>query len=92
MVETHPEPVHPVLIVGGGLVGASLAIALDCAGVDAALVEATPAGSMPAVFDERNLSFAEATVNALTALGVLQKLRAPGGPIREIHVLSLIHI
>ncbi|MCD9124488.1 2-octaprenyl-6-methoxyphenyl hydroxylase [Luteimonas fraxinea] len=86
MVETHPEPVHPVLIVGGGLVGASLAIALDRAGVDAALVEATPPASMPAVFDERNLSFAEATVNALTALGVLQKLRAPGGPIREIHV------
>ncbi|MDR6991279.1 2-octaprenyl-6-methoxyphenyl hydroxylase [Luteimonas sp. 3794] len=77
---------HPVLIVGGGLVGASLAIALDRAGVDAALVEATPPGSMPAVFDERNLSFAEATVNALTVLGVLQKLRAPGGPIREIHV------
>lgn len=86
MVETHPAPVHPVLIVGGGLVGASLAIALDRAGVDAALVEATPPASMPAVFDERNLSFAEATVNALTALGVLQKLRAPGGPIREIHV------
>ncbi|MDR7192153.1 2-octaprenyl-6-methoxyphenyl hydroxylase [Luteimonas terrae] len=86
MVDTHPEPVHPVLIIGGGLVGASLAIALDRAGVDAALVEATPPGSMPMVFDERNLSFAEATVNALTALGVLQKLRAPGGPIREIHV------
>ncbi|MET0327995.1 MAG: 2-octaprenyl-6-methoxyphenyl hydroxylase [Luteimonas sp.] len=77
---------HPVLIVGGGLVGASLAIALDRAGIDTALVEATPAGAMPAVFDERNLSFAEATVNALTALGVLQKLRVPTGPIREIHI------
>lgn len=86
MVETSPEPVHPVLIVGGGLVGASLAIALERAGVEVAMVESTPAGSMPAVFDERNLSFAEATINALTALGVLQKLRAPGGPIREIHV------
>jgi len=75
-----------VLIVGGGLVGASLAIALDRAGVETALVEATPAGAMPPVFDERNLSFAEATVNALTALGVLRKLRAPTGPIREIHV------
>ena len=75
-----------MVIVGGGLVGASLAIALDRIGVDVALVEATAAGALPAVFDERNLSFADATINALTALGVLQKLRAPGGPIRRIHV------
>lgn len=77
---------HEVVIVGGGLVGASLAIALDRIGVDTALVEATPAGALPPVFDQRNLSFAEASVNALTALGVMQKLRAPTGPIRRIHV------
>ena len=77
---------HDVLIVGGGLVGASLAIALDRIGLDVGLVEATPAGALPAVFDQRNLSFAEATVNALTALGVMQKLRMPAGPIERIHV------
>ncbi|MCL1634453.1 2-octaprenyl-6-methoxyphenyl hydroxylase [Luteimonas sp. SX5] len=77
---------HDVLIVGGGLVGASLAIALDRLGLDTALVEATPAGALPAVFDQRNLSFAAATVNALTALGVMQKLSAPTGPIRSIQV------
>jgi 2-octaprenyl-6-methoxyphenol hydroxylase len=76
---------HDVLIVGGGLVGASLVIALDRIGIDVGLVEAAPAGALPAVFDERNLSFAEATVNALTALGVMQKLRAPTGAIRRIH-------
>ncbi len=77
---------HDVLIIGGGLVGASLAIALDRIGLDVGLVEATPAGGLPAVFDERNLTFADASVNALTALGVLQKLRTPGGVIRRIHV------
>ncbi|MCD9028917.1 2-octaprenyl-6-methoxyphenyl hydroxylase [Luteimonas sp. BDR2-5] len=77
---------HEVVIVGGGLVGASLAVALDRAGIDTALVEATPPGAMPAVFDQRNLSFAEATVNALTALGILQKLQVPAGPIRQIHI------
>jgi 2-octaprenyl-6-methoxyphenol hydroxylase len=77
---------HDILIVGGGLVGASLAIALDLAGLDVGLVEATPPGGLPPVFDERNLSFAEATVNALTALGVLRHLRAPTGAIERIHV------
>lgn len=78
--------IHDVLIVGGGLVGASLAIALDRLGLDVGLVEATPPGALPAVFDERNLSFAEATLNALTALGVMQKLRASTGAIERIHV------
>jgi 2-octaprenyl-6-methoxyphenol hydroxylase len=77
--------VHDVLIVGGGLVGASLAIALEGAGLDVAMVEATPAGTLPAVFDQRNLSFAEATVNALDALGVMALLQSPTAPIRHIH-------
>lgn len=76
---------HDVVIIGGGLVGASLAIALEGSGLDVAMVEAAPAMAMPAVFDERNLSFAEATVNALTALGVMQRLRAPTGAITRIH-------
>ena len=76
---------HDVVVVGGGLVGASLAIALEDSGLDVAMVEAAPAAAMPAVFDERNLSFAEATVNALTALGVMQRLRAPTGAITRIH-------
>ena len=75
-----------MVIVGGGLVGASLAIALDRTGLDVGLVEAAPAGALPAVFDERNLSFADATVNALEALGVMAKLRAPTGAITRIHV------
>ncbi len=77
---------HDVVIVGGGLVGASLAIALDRLGIDTGLVEAAPPTAMPPVFDQRNLSFATATVNALTALGVMQKLRTPAGPIRRIHI------
>lgn len=77
---------HDVVIVGGGLVGASLAIALERLNLDVGLIEATGPGAMPAVFDQRNLSFAAATVNALAALGVMQKLRAPTGPIRRIHI------
>ena len=77
---------HDVVIVGGGLVGASLAIALDGLPLDVALVEATPPGDLPAVFDQRNRSLAAASVNALEALGVMRELRTPAGPIRRIHV------
>ena len=56
--DSRSLPSHDVLIVGGGLVGASLAIALDGLGLDVGMVEASPAGALPAVFDERNLSFA----------------------------------
>ena len=77
---------HDVVIVGGGRVGASLATPLARQGVEVGLVEAAPAGQMPAVFDQRNLSFAAATVNALTALGVMQQLRTPTAPIRRIHI------
>jgi 2-octaprenyl-6-methoxyphenol hydroxylase len=77
---------HDVVIVGGGLVGASLALALERGGLDVAMVEATPAARLPEVFDQRNLSLAEASVNALDALGVLPALRAPSGEIRRIHV------
>ena len=77
---------HDVVIVGGGLVGASLALALERSGLDVAMVEATPAARLPEVFDQRNLSLAEASINALHALGVLPALRAPTGAIRRIHV------
>ncbi|QIL21329.1 2-octaprenyl-6-methoxyphenyl hydroxylase [Thermomonas sp. HDW16] len=85
-IPSQQARVHDVLIVGGGLVGASLAIALEPLGLDVAMVEAAPAGALPAVFDQRNLSFAEATINALTALGVMPLLQAPTGSIRRIHI------
>lgn len=84
--EAPPAASHDVLIVGGGLVGASLAIALDRTGLDVALLEAAPLGALPAVFDQRNLSLAEASVHALQALGVMARLRAPTGAIRRIHI------
>jgi 2-octaprenyl-6-methoxyphenol hydroxylase len=76
-----------VLIVGGGLVGASLAIALDAAGVAATLVEtAAPRTGMPPSYDERNLALARATVNGLDAIGVWRHAAAHATPIRHIRV------
>ena len=77
----------PVLVVGGGLVGASLAIALDAAGVDAVLVEAAaPRADAQPSYDERNLALARATVNGLEAIGVWRHAVDQATPIRHIHV------
>jgi 2-octaprenyl-6-methoxyphenol hydroxylase len=75
-----------VLIVGGGLVGASLAIALDDCGLAVALAEAVPPRvDLQPSYDERNLALARASVNALESLGVLDA-SSPIAPIRRIHV------
>jgi 2-octaprenyl-6-methoxyphenol hydroxylase len=75
-----------VLIAGGGLVGASLAIALDGAGFAVALAESTaPRGEPAPSYDERNLALAAASVNALRALGVLDRAGMTQ-PIERIEV------
>ena len=79
--------IHDVLVIGGGLVGASLACALEGSGLDVALVEAEPPRVAAAPDrDGRNLALAAASLNALQALGVLRHLAAKPSPIRRIHV------
>ena len=81
-----PNPAG-VVIIGGGLVGASLAIALDAAGVAATLVEASaPRAAAQPSYDERNLALARATVNGLAAIGVWRHASALATPIRRVHV------
>jgi 2-octaprenyl-6-methoxyphenol hydroxylase len=76
-----------ILIVGGGLVGSSLAIALDRSGLRVALAEAAaPKLDQQPSYDERNLALARASVNALAALGVWDKVAAKATPIRRLHV------
>nr|WP_043695752.1 2-octaprenyl-6-methoxyphenyl hydroxylase [Luteibacter sp. 9133] len=80
-----PSP-EPIVIVGGGLVGASLAIALDAAGLPAVLIEAAAptVGQQPS-YDERNLALARATVNGLRAIGVWDFAEDRATPITHIH-------
>jgi 2-octaprenyl-6-methoxyphenol hydroxylase len=82
-------PDFDVLIVGGGLVGASLACALEDSGLRVAMAEAS-AGQAAAApsFDERNLALARASRNALAALGVWPLIASPPSPIERIHVSS----
>ncbi|MEO8671922.1 MAG: 2-octaprenyl-6-methoxyphenyl hydroxylase [Tahibacter sp.] len=76
-----------VLIVGGGLVGASLAIALSGSGLRVALVESgPPAPGQAGQHSERNLALARASINALGVLGVWPRLAPRAASIQKIHV------
>ncbi|HUW54039.1 MAG TPA: 2-octaprenyl-6-methoxyphenyl hydroxylase [Rhodanobacter sp.] len=85
--ESLPGADAGVLIIGGGLVGASLAIALDAAGIAATLVEtAAPRTDAQPSYDERNLALARASMNGLESIGVWRHAAAAATPIRHIHV------
>ncbi|MDE1962474.1 MAG: 2-octaprenyl-6-methoxyphenyl hydroxylase [Xanthomonadaceae bacterium] len=87
MNANNPAAPCGVLIVGGGLVGASLAIALDAAGVSATLLDAAaPRRDAAPSDEERNLALARATVNGLRAIGVWPHAQARATPIIRIHV------
>jgi len=77
---------HDILILGGGLVGSSLACALEGRGWNVAQVEASAPGTAAPGFDERKLALALASLNALAALDVLPRLATPPAPIRRVHV------
>lgn len=76
-----------VLVVGGGLVGSALALALDAAGLRTVLVEARdPAALEQPSFDSRATALANGSQRILTALGLWDALRDHAAPIRTIHI------
>ena len=73
-------------IVGGGLVGSSLACALADSGLRIALLEAAESERAPPGFDQRKLALAERSLATLSRLEVLPGLAVQPVPIRRIHV------
>jgi 2-octaprenyl-6-methoxyphenol hydroxylase len=73
-----------VCIVGGGLVGAALALALEPLPLRVVLIEASRPGPGSASFDARALALSNGSRRLFEALGVWREL-APT-PIRTIHV------
>ncbi len=81
------RPDFDLLIVGGGLVGASLAIAVGGHGLRIGLLDAAPLGvdSQPS-YDDRGIALAYGSSRIFTGLGVWPALDALAEPIRQIHV------
>src|SRR5512139_113515 len=84
----EPEPEFDLAIAGGGLVGASLALALAPLGLRIALLEAVApgAGDTHPSFDERTTALANGTIRAFRTLGVWAGMEREAAPIRRIHV------
>ncbi len=76
-----------VAIVGGGMVGASLALALLETGIRVLLVEGTAPGSnLQPSFDERTTALGNASRRIFQALGVWPDIAPEAAAIRTIHV------
>ncbi|MBT8061520.1 MAG: FAD-dependent oxidoreductase, partial [Gammaproteobacteria bacterium] len=76
-----------IAIVGGGLVGASLAWALQSLGYDVTVIEkvAFRATAQPS-YDDRTLALSHSSCQILSGLGLWEGLAANATPIREITV------
>lgn len=81
-----------IVVAGGGLTGACLALALKDSGFNMALVEAqTPAqmAALPAA--DRALALAAGSVEQLDRLGIWREIERTATPIKRIHVSDRGH-
>jgi 2-octaprenyl-6-methoxyphenol hydroxylase len=78
---------YDVAIVGGGMVGATLAVALAPLNLRVAIIEAIPhnAAAQPS-FDERTTALSNGSRRILETIGVWPTLNALATPIAKIHV------
>jgi 2-octaprenyl-6-methoxyphenol hydroxylase len=88
---------YDVAIAGGGMIGASLALALAATELRVLLVEAVPAdgatadGAAQPSFDDRTTALGNGARAIFESLGVWPALRAAAGAIRAIHVSDAGH-
>ncbi|MBA2920886.1 ubiquinone biosynthesis protein UbiH [Sphingomonas sp. MAH-20] len=76
-----------VIILGGGLVGLTLALALDAHGLSSTVVDpANPEAVLAPGFDGRASAIASASWRMLQAIGLGDRLEGKGCPIAQIRV------
>lgn len=81
-----------IAIVGGGMVGASLALALSGIGRSVALIEAVaPASLTQPSFDERTTALGNGARRIFETLGVWHDIAVQAAPIDRIHVSDAGH-
>ena len=78
---------YDVAIIGGGLIGCAMALALSREGFSTALLDPAPTDARTAAdFDGRAYAIAEGSSNLLRALGVWDQVAPNAQPVRSITV------
>jgi 2-octaprenyl-6-methoxyphenol hydroxylase len=77
---------YDLAIVGGGLVGASLAVALADSPLRVALIEAAAPPASPPQWDERCIALNDASRRIFGAYGIWEALRPEAAPITATHI------
>jgi 2-octaprenyl-6-methoxyphenol hydroxylase len=81
-----------VIILGGGLIGLTLAVALDRHGLSSIVVDpADPAHTLAPAFDGRATAVASASWRMLEAIGLDERIQGEGCAIRAIRVSEGLH-
>ncbi len=81
------QPDFDIAIAGGGMVGASLALALRDSGWRIALIESIAPGqpAQPS-YDDRGIALSLASARVLQHVGIWDQVRRSANPIRHVHV------
>jgi 2-octaprenyl-6-methoxyphenol hydroxylase len=83
---------YDVVIVGGGMVGASLAVALSSENIRIAVIEpVTPRTQEQPSYDDRGLALSISSQRILQQLGLWDAISATANPIAHVHVSDQYH-
>ncbi len=84
---TGAAPDYDIIVAGGGMIGASLAIALEPLGLSVAVIEpvARNEREQPS-FDDRSTALSRSSQCMFEAMGLWRDIVAGATPIRSIHV------
>ena len=86
------QDVSDIVIAGGGLVGASLAVALSALPIKIVLVEAFPAMvTQRAGYDDRAIALSHGSSQILQGMGIWESVAQAANPIDSIHVSDRGH-
>jgi len=78
---------YDVTIIGGGMIGASMACALSTLPIKIAIIEAFPfrSNNQPS-YDARSIALAYGSKNIFETLGIWKNLKNDASPINHIHI------
>jgi 2-octaprenyl-6-methoxyphenol hydroxylase len=92
MVSANSLDTYDLIVVGGGLVGGSLACALGAAGLRVCLVEAVaPDADAQPSYDDRVIALSWGSRLILEGIGLWPRIEAGVAPIRQVHVSDRGH-